>query len=22
LDIHQMELDYRYEDGQNIFTVV
>jgi two-component system OmpR family sensor kinase len=22
LDIHQMELDYRHEDGQNIFTVV
>ncbi|PHS36848.1 MAG: histidine kinase [Sulfurovum sp.] len=22
LDIHQMELDYRHEDGENIFTVV
>ena len=22
LDIHQMELDYRHEEGQNIFTVV
>jgi len=22
LDIHQMELDYRHEDGKNIFTVV
>ncbi len=22
LDIHQMELEYRHEDGQNIFTVV
>ena len=22
LDIHQMELDYQHEDGENIFTVV